>query len=220
MKHLLPYGDQLCNRVTFDNQWETTMRAQAFLWITLLTKFGKIFLTIGLKTLAALTKVVKGASGAKLALGAASFGGYALLIDWRFAVCILVLIGLHEYGHVWAMRRMGMATRGFYFIPFLGGVAVPESAFPTAWAEGYVAIMGPIWGLFVSAITFGIFLATESPVFAVAAAWMAFVNLINLIPLYPLEGGRIVHALALSVRPGIGILIMSTITVLGMGFCA
>lgn len=172
------------------------------------------------KILGVLIKTLKGAGAAKIGLGIASFGAYSVLVDWRFAVSVLLLIGIHESGHVWAMRKMGMATRGFYFIPLLGGAAVPETAFPSRWTEGYVAIMGPLWGLVITLATFGLFLLTGNLVFEVAACWMAFVNLLNLIPVYPLDGGRVIKSLILSLGGIFGFVLFLIPIAIGMAFCA
>lgn len=189
--------------------------------IAFLGKIGKPFFIILGKAFGVLAKVMKGAGATKVVLGVASFGAYSIMIDWKFAVCLLTLIGIHESGHVWAMRRLGMPTRGFYFIPFFGGAAVPESAFPSAWSEGYVALMGPLWGLGTSFIAFGIFYATGIKLFEVAACWMAFVNLLNLIPIYPFDGGRVLHAITRSIESRtilIVVLIISCVCIAVCGF--
>ncbi|MBI4142820.1 site-2 protease family protein [Candidatus Uhrbacteria bacterium] len=195
------------------------LQAKLMVWLIIGMKLSKPILAILTKALTVATKFFKGASTAKLAFGAVSFGAYAVLLDWRFAVAVLACIGIHESGHVWAMRRMGMQTRGFYFIPLLGGVAVQESAFPSAWAEGYVALMGPIWGLFVTAVTYGLYLATGNVVFEVAACWMAFVNLVNLVPVYPLDGGRVLRSLAQSVRGMGATLVTIGVSIVGIAAC-
>lgn len=171
------------------------LREQFFTKLFILLKISKPLLALLSKVSVFLVKILKGASVTKMGLGISTFGVYSVLIDWRFAVCLMALIGIHESGHVWAMRKQGMATKGFYFVPFFGGMAVPASAFPNSYSEGYVAIMGPIWGLFTTAVTYIIYLLTNNQVFEVSACWMAFVNLLNLLPLYPLDGGRIVKVL-------------------------
>jgi len=160
----------------------------------IIMKLSKPLLAILSKLFTVFIKLFKGAASTKLILGASTFGLYSVLISWQFALCLMLLIGIHESGHVWAMRRMGMATRGFYFIPFFGGMAVSDSNFPSAYAEWYVAIMGPIWGLGVTLATLAVYVFTDIRVFEVAACWMAFVNLINLIPMHPLDGGRVIRA--------------------------
>ncbi|GAC1468164.1 MAG: hypothetical protein PVSMB7_15750 [Chloroflexota bacterium] len=154
-------------------------------------------------------KVVKAAKVAKLALLGASFGIYSVLFSWQFALLILVSLFVHESGHIWAMKRCGMRTKGIYFIPFLGGAAVADEAFPTRRAEAFVAIMGPIWGFALAALVAGVYLVTGVPFWAAAAGWMAFINLFNLFPVNPLDGGRIVKSAAFSLDSRIGIGVMA-----------
>jgi len=189
------------------------------IFLTLLLKLSKpLFAVLG-KLLTVILKLFKGGGAVKLALGAGSFAAYSVLYDWRFAICILVLIGIHESGHVWAMKQQGMKTKGFYFIPFFGGMAVPEEEFPDAYTEAYVALMGPIWGLFVSFATYLIYIVTGQVVFMVATCWMALVNLINLLPIYPFDGGRVLRALTNSVTNTAGAIIMLSIGTLAIVFC-
>jgi Zn-dependent protease len=165
------------------------------------TGFWGVLATMGLK----LYKVI---SVTKAALLAASFGIYSVLFSWQFAMLILVSLFVHENGHIWAMRRVGMKTRGIYFIPFLGGAAVADDAFPSRRDEVFVAIMGPIWGLSLAALVAGVYIITLNPLWAAASAWMAFINLFNLFPVNPLDGGRIMKSIAFSLRSALGIGVM------------
>ncbi len=153
---------------------------------------------MGAKALPLFTKLFKSAKLVKLGLATASFASYAYLLTWQFATAIIVMLFVHESGHVWAMRRKGVRTKGFYFIPFLGGAAVPEESFKSRDTEAYVAIMGPIWGLALSLVVFGYYFINPNPIFAATAGWMAFLNLINLLPINPLDGGRIIKSIILS----------------------
>lgn len=153
-------------------------------------------------------KFSKLASLVKAVLLAASFGAYAVLFSWQFAALIIISIFVHENGHIWAMKRVGMRTRGIYFIPFLGAAAVSDRAFPSRGTEVFVAIMGPLWGLALAAITADIYAISGNPLWAAAAGWMAFINLFNLFPVNPLDGGRIVKSVAFSLGSWLGILVM------------
>lgn len=148
------------------------------------------------------------AKGAKFWLAAASAVSYTYLFGWRFALSIMVLLFVHESGHVWAMRKSGIPTKGFYFIPFVGGAAVPDREFKSRVEEFYVAIMGPIWGFLLSLFVLIIYLITQQPIFAVIASWMALINLFNLLPINPLDGGRMLKSILFSVNSKIGIISM------------
>jgi putative peptide zinc metalloprotease protein len=144
----------------------------------------------------------------KAVLLAASFGAYAVLFSWQFAAMIIVSLFVHENGHIWAMKRIGMRTRGIYFIPFLGAAAVSDRSFPSRGAEVFVAIMGPVWGLALAAVTADIYAMTGNPLWAAGAGWIAFINLFNLFPVNPLDGGRIVKSVAFSLGSWLGIAVM------------
>jgi Zn-dependent protease len=158
--------------------------------------------------LAVVAKGAKVVSLVKVALIGASFGLYSVLFSWQFALVILISLFVHENGHIWAMKRCGMRTRGIYFIPFLGGAAVAEEAFPSRSDEAFVAIMGPVWGLALAVAVAVLYLLTGEPLWAAASGWMAFINLFNLFPVNPLDGGRIVKSAAFSLGSWLGIAVM------------
>lgn len=150
-------------------------------------------------------KLLKGGKAFQVGSAGVSMGAWSLLLSWQFALLIMLLLVVHESGHVWAMKRSGMKTKGIYFIPFLGGAAVAEDMFPSRRTEVFVAIMGPIWGLALSVVALSLWFALDWPHFAAAAAWMATVNLFNLLPINPLDGGRIFKSVVFSINSWLGL---------------
>src|SRR3954454_14666505 len=73
-----------------------------------------------------------------------SVGAYALIWGWRFAVGFVVLLFIHEMGHVIALRREGVEASAPVFIPFLGAVVWAKSLGGNALAEARVGLAGPI----------------------------------------------------------------------------
>lgn len=163
---------------------------------------------IGPKLLSLFAKLFKCLKVGKVGLAAGSMASYAFLFSWEFALMIMFMLFVHESGHIWAMKHEGMKTKGIYFIPFLGAAAVTDEAFPSRKSEVFVAIMGPIWGLVLSAVVAVIYFITQNPLFAAAASWMAMVNLFNLLPVNPLDGGRIVKSVAFSVHSWLGLIFL------------
>lgn len=172
---------------------------------------------VGPKVLSVLIKLVKSAKVAQVSLAAVSMASYAYLFTWQFAVMVMAMLFIHESGHIWAMKREGIKTKGIYFIPFVGGAAVAESSFSSRWSETFVAVMGPVWGLILSAATGAVYFMTENPLFAAAASWMAMVNLFNLLPINPLDGGRMIKSIAYSVNSRLGLVVLA-IGVVASGF--
>ena len=159
-----------------------------------------VFVKLGLKLVTVFTKLLKSAKVVKIGLATASAVSYAYLFTWKFALLIMVMLFVHESGHVWAMKRKGIKTKGFYFIPLIGGAAVPEESFRTRRNESYIAVMGPVWGLLLSTAVLGIYYLTNNSLFAAGAGWIALINLLNLIPVNPLDGGRITKSLVFSLN--------------------
>jgi Zn-dependent protease len=131
-----------------------------------------------------------------------SIGAYALLWGWQFAVGFVVLLLVHELGHVLEAKRQGLPVSAPMFIPFLGALITLKELPDNAWAEAKVAIAGPILGSLGAAATWGLGEYFDSQLLVALAFTGFFLNLFNLAPISPLDGGRIVAA----IHPGLWII--------------
>src|SRR5436305_2775206 len=64
-----------------------------------------------------------------------SVAAYSIVFGWPFAVGLVVLLFVHEIGHVIALRREGIPASAPMFIPFLGAVISARSLGRNATAE-------------------------------------------------------------------------------------
>jgi Zn-dependent protease len=120
-----------------------------------------------------------------------SFGAYALFFGWQFAAGLVVMILVHEMGHVVEIRRQGMQASAPLFIPFFGA-AIFQRQHPTdALKQAQIGIAGPIAGTIGATVAFVMYGSTGSPLLLVWAYLGFFINLFNLIPLGMLDGGWI-----------------------------
>jgi Zn-dependent protease len=126
---------------------------------------------------------------------AVSIAAYALLWGWKFAVGLVLLLLVHEMGHVLEARRQGLPTSAPMFIPFLGAFITMKQLPHNAWREAQVALAGPIVGSLGAAATWGLGEALDSDMLVAIAFVGFFLNLFNLLPVVPLDGGRAVAAL-------------------------
>jgi len=127
---------------------------------------------------------------------AVSVAAYALLWGWSFAVGFVVLLFVHEMGHVIALRREGIKATAPLFIPFLGAVIKADLWSGDALREARVGLAGPILGTLGAALCVPLYLVTGSQVF-LALAYVGFLlNLFNLLPVVPLDGGRAMAAMS------------------------
>jgi putative peptide zinc metalloprotease protein len=160
-----------------------------------------------------LFKLFKSIQVIKVALIATSVGAYSVLFSVEFALALVAILVFHEYGHLRAMKKFGIPTKGMYLIPFVGGIAVGDSP-RTRWEDVYISMMGPVYGLLMTVVFYIIYLMTDSHFAGLVTSMSALVNLFNLIPVYPLDGGRVVKALVFSGRSKlafVGLLIISSV---------
>ena len=114
---------------------------------------------------------------------------------WRFAVGFVLLLLVHELGHVAELRRQGIPASAPLFIPFLGAVVGMKQMPHDVWREARVALAGPIIGSLGAAGVWAAGEALDSDLLIALAFTGFFLNLFNLIPVSPLDGGRAVAAL-------------------------
>jgi Zn-dependent protease len=125
-----------------------------------------------------------------------SVAAYSLIWGWKFALGFVVLLFIHEMGHVIALRREGVEASAPVFIPFLGALVWAKSLGGNALAEARVGLAGPILGTIGAAACLPIAAATGSDLWTALAFTGFFLNLFNLLPITPLDGGRAMAALA------------------------
>jgi Zn-dependent protease len=125
-----------------------------------------------------------------------SVAAYSLFWGWQFAAGFVVLLFVHEMGHVIQLRREGIKASTPMFIPFLGAAIFSRSLGDNALAEARVGLAGPVLGT-LGAVAVAVAGALTGSDLLLALAYIAFfLNLINLIPVVPFDGGRAMAAVA------------------------
>lgn len=125
-----------------------------------------------------------------------SVAAYSLWFGWTFAVGFVILLFVHEMGHVIQLRREGIKASAPMFVPFMGAVVMMRQMPDDALAEARVGLAGPVLGTAGAAVCLGIGEATGSDLFRALAYIGFFLNLFNLLPIVPLDGGRAMAAMA------------------------
>ena len=120
-----------------------------------------------------------------------SFGLYAVGFGPWSAAGIVLMILVHEMGHVIEIQRQGLRATAPIFIPFLGA-AIFQRQHPTdALHQAEIGIAGPIAGTVGATAAFAAYGSTHFAPLLVWAWFGFFINLINLIPAGMLDGGWI-----------------------------
>ena len=123
-----------------------------------------------------------------------SVAAYALIWGWQFGLGFVLLLFVHELGHVAVAKYQGLPVSAPVFIPFMGALILMKEMPQNAWREAQIALGGPILGALGAAACWGAGEALDSDLL-VALAYVGFlINLFNLIPVLPLDGGRAIGA--------------------------
>ena len=165
-----------------------------------LKRFGGLIVAAGLL-------LFKFGKGALLLLGKVKFLGtaasmlvsiaaYALIWGWKFGAVFVLLLLIHEMGHVFQLRREGVPATAPMFIPFLGAFVAMKQMPKDAAAEARVGLAGPVLGSLGCLIPLALWQATGDDFWQAATFIGLFLNLFNLLPILPLDGGRAMAALS------------------------
>ena len=120
-----------------------------------------------------------------------SIGAYSLWGGPWFAVGLVLMIFIHEMGHVVEIRRQGMAATAPIFIPFFGAAIFQRSHAQSPMRQAQIGIAGPIAGTIGATAALVLYGSTHWTVL-LGWAYLGFlINLFNMIPFGMLDGGWI-----------------------------
>jgi Zn-dependent protease len=125
-----------------------------------------------------------------------SIVAYSFIWGWKFAAGFVLLLLVHEMGHVIQLRREGIEASAPMFIPFLGAAVMAKSLGDDATAEARVGLAGPILGTLGCLALLPVAFATGEDFWYALIFTGLFLNLFNLLPVVPLDGGRAMAALS------------------------
>jgi len=131
------------------------------------------------------------------------FGNWPLAQYWVVGAVTVILLFvsvlLHELGHSWVALRYKIPVRSITLFIF-GGISQIEGEPPSAMAEFWIALAGPIVS-FALALFFALIQPISGSLVPLLALskYLAYINgalgLFNLIPGFPLDGGRVFRAI-------------------------
>jgi len=137
---------------------------------------------------------------------------YIGLFGWQFGLGALLLIAIHESGHMLFARAQRLPVSAPFFL-FGFGAVVTTRGFRDARQEAIVAIGGPVVGTAAALLCYLFALSLPEGqtryLFLALAYWGCLINLFNLIPMSPLDGGRVASAVSRWANvAGIGIILV------------
>lgn len=121
---------------------------------------------------------------------------YAIFLGPWFAIGLILMLFIHEMGHIIALKIKGYSAPGPVFIPMLGAV-IFAPRFENPEDEAFIGYGGPLVGGLAALILFGVWALIPKPsdILLMTSYIAAYLNLFNLIPIRPLDGGRITQVI-------------------------
>jgi Zn-dependent protease len=120
-----------------------------------------------------------------------------------FTVMLIGVLLFHEMGHYIGMRIFGYRNVKMFFIPFFGAAVSGQRTNAKSYQEAIVTLLGPLPGLCLSILLLGVAvvpgIGDEVRHYLLwAAALLGLINGFNLLPVFPLDGGRLLNQILFS----------------------
>ena len=130
-----------------------------------------------------------------------SFAAYSFWFgSWKFGLGLVLLILVHELGHVAEARRQGVPVSLPTFIPFLGAFVTVRHAGLPPWRSALISLAGPLVGGLSAAAVWAVGSARDSTWLVVLANIGFLLNAFNALPIGFLDGGTVFRAISESRR--------------------
>ena len=150
---------------------------------------------------------VVGFDTSSIGLGVLAVGAAVWFFGWQFGAALIITVVVHEFGHVVAFRVCGHSDARFRLIPLLGGVAISNKLPVSHEDDLFISLMGPAICLAPMVLCFALSELVVEQFWGVAnflyilGLVMGSLNFFNLLPLWPLDGGKIVQTLTYTYAP-------------------
>jgi Zn-dependent protease len=126
-----------------------------------------------------------------------SFAAYSVWFgSWQFGLGFVLLILVHELGHVAEAKRQGLPVTLPTFIPFLGAYVTVQHGNLPPWRSALVSLAGPFVGGLGAAGVWAVGEARNTTWLVVLANIGFLLNAVNLLPIGILDGGAVWRAVS------------------------
>lgn len=140
------------------------------------------------------------------------FLGFYVFPSYKTLLLITVIVIIHEMGHFLAMKFFRYKDLGIFFIPLLGAYVSGTKREVSQKQSAIILLAGPLPGILIGIVFHlleqgnpGQYLFNDIYLgFDYVGFWFIILNLINLLPIYPLDGGQLLHRVFLDEESWMG----------------
>lgn len=116
---------------------------------------------------------------------------------WTLVLVLTTVVIIHELGHFFAMKIYKYQELGMFFIPLLGAYVSGKKQEVSQKQSAIILLAGPIPGIFLGIILHILSMQLGIDLLEKIAWIFILLNVLNLLPVYPLDGGQLLHRLFL-----------------------
>jgi Zn-dependent protease len=116
--------------------------------------------------------------------------------SWKFGLGFVLLILVHELGHVFEARRQGLHASLPTFIPLIGAFVLIRNAGLAPWRNALVSLAGPVAGGLGAAVAWALGSGGGSSWLVELASIGFLLNAANLLPVGFLDGGTVFRSIS------------------------
>lgn len=126
---------------------------------------------------------------------------YALLFyvlfdqNLAYIAAILLVIIVHEMGHFVFMRMFDYKNVKMFIVPLLGAFTSGKKQQVSQWQLTVIILGGPVPGIVIGSVLYWFNLGKQDATISMLANSFLIINLLNCLPIYPLDGGRLIETL-------------------------
>jgi stage IV sporulation protein FB len=130
---------------------------------------------------------------------------FYVIFDRNIAYIAAVLLALliHEFGHFFAMKLYNYQNIKLFIIPLLGAFVSGKKHEVSQKQMSIIILAGPIPGIIIGTILYMINRQYNNDTLRMLSNVFLFINVFNLLPVFPLDGGRLLENLFIRNNHGI-----------------
>ncbi len=134
---------------------------------------------------------------------------YAVLFYFLFdrniayIAALLVVLLIHEFGHFIAMKLYNYQNVKMFIVPLLGAFVSGKKHSVSQKQMSIIILAGPVPGIILGSILYMLHKSNPNETLKMLANVFIFINILNLLPVYPLDGGRLLENLFIKNNHGI-----------------
>ena len=117
--------------------------------------------------------------------------------NWSLVLILTGVVIFHELGHFFAMKIYNYKDLGIFFIPLMGAYVSGKKQEVSQRQSAVILMAGPVPGIMIGLFLHFLSAYVDVPLLEMTAWILIYLNLLNLLPVYPLDGGQLLHRLFL-----------------------